>query len=87
VGSTLVQLADEVRDPEVIGDPVQARYRAAPRPDARIQRLFRGSAGVPTANPAQIPPNLAHNVAHWCREDSRVSEARRHVSTAGNATT
>ena len=54
-------------------DPIQARYRAAPRPDAEICGLLRGGAGLQTANPAQIPPKLAHNVAHWCREDSRVS--------------
>jgi hypothetical protein len=68
-------------------DPIQARYRAAPRPDAEICGLLRGHAGLETANPAQIPPNLAHNVAHWCLEDSRVSEARRYVRETENATT
>ena len=67
-------------------DPIQARYRTAPRPDAEICGLLRGSTGLQTTNPAQIPPNLAHNVAHWCLEDPRFRR-RRYVSASGNATT
>ena len=53
----------EIRTRDLL-NPIQARYRAAPRPDAEICGLLRGSAGLQTANPAQIPPNVAHNVAH-----------------------
>ena len=53
----------EIRTRDLL-NPIQARYRTAPRPDAEICGLLRGSAGLQTANPAQIPPNLAHNVAH-----------------------
>jgi hypothetical protein len=74
----------EIRTRDLL-NPIQARYRAAPRPDAESCGLLRGSAGLQTANPAQIPPNLAHNVAHWCGEDPRFRR-RRYVSAAGNAT-
>ena len=76
----------EIRTRDLL-NPIQARYRAAPRPDAEICGLLRGSAGLQTANPGEIPPNLAHNVAHWCWKSPHVSEARRYVSGPGNATT